>query len=103
MKLPFGSAGLARRRVSGAAAACDFHTASSWGFEPLDTDVFPAVELARQAGASQWLHDRGLQCGEREGSGSGVLAGRIGFSRPSSGIADVLPLPTNGPVEPATG
>src|SRR6476469_658353 len=30
-------------RVAGAAWACDFTTASSWEFEPLDSDVFPAV------------------------------------------------------------
>lgn len=37
-------------RVPGAAAACDFTTASTWTFEPLDDEVFPAVELARRAG-----------------------------------------------------
>lgn len=41
MKLPISLALGWPRRVSGAAAACDFHTASSWEFEPLDTDVFP--------------------------------------------------------------
>ena len=32
------------------ASACDWRTASSWTFEPLDHVAFPAVELARQAG-----------------------------------------------------
>ncbi|MGH3627250.1 MAG: 1-deoxy-D-xylulose-5-phosphate reductoisomerase, partial [Sciscionella sp.] len=38
-------------RVPGAAAACDFAAAGSWTFEPLDTRAFPAVDLARHAGA----------------------------------------------------
>ncbi|MGW8653351.1 1-deoxy-D-xylulose-5-phosphate reductoisomerase, partial [Nocardia salmonicida] len=37
-------------RIPGAAAACDFGTASTWTFEPVDDEVFPAVRLARQAG-----------------------------------------------------
>ena len=50
MKLPISLALGWPRRVAGAAASCDFSTASSWEFEPLDSDVFPAVELARHAG-----------------------------------------------------
>lgn len=50
MKLPISLALGWPHRVAGAAAACDFSTASSWEFQPLDTEVFPAVELARQAG-----------------------------------------------------
>lgn len=37
-------------RVPDAAPACDWSTASAWTFEPLDTDVFTAVELARRCG-----------------------------------------------------
>jgi 1-deoxy-D-xylulose-5-phosphate reductoisomerase len=37
-------------RVAGAAAACDWTHATSWTFEPLDEDAFPAVRLARAAG-----------------------------------------------------
>ncbi|MFX8785956.1 1-deoxy-D-xylulose-5-phosphate reductoisomerase, partial [Acinetobacter baumannii] len=50
MKLPIALALGWPDRVPGAAAACDFSTASTWTFEPVDTEVFPAVELARQAG-----------------------------------------------------
>ena len=50
MKLPIALALGWPGRVPGAAAACDFTTASTWEFEPLDADVFPAVELARHAG-----------------------------------------------------
>ncbi len=39
-------------RVPGAAHACDWSTATSWTFEPLDDEAFPAVTLARRAGAA---------------------------------------------------
>lgn len=50
MKLPIALALGWPDRVAGAAAACDFTTASTWDFEPLDAEVFPAVDLARAAG-----------------------------------------------------
>ncbi|UGT42171.1 1-deoxy-D-xylulose-5-phosphate reductoisomerase [Nocardia yamanashiensis] len=50
MKLPIALALGWPDRVPGAAAACDFSTASTWTFEPVDNEVFPAVELARRAG-----------------------------------------------------
>lgn len=39
-------------RVPDAAPACDWTQAQSWDFEPLDTEAFPAVGLARQCGAA---------------------------------------------------
>jgi len=36
-------------RVPKAAAACDWTQATSWTFEPLDTEAFPAVGLAKDA------------------------------------------------------
>lgn len=50
MKLPIALALGWPDRVPGAAAACDFGTAATWTFEPVDNEVFPAVELARWAG-----------------------------------------------------
>ena len=38
-------------RVQGAAAGCDWSAATSWTFEPLDHDAFPAVALAKDAAA----------------------------------------------------
>ena len=38
-------------RVPGAAAPCDWSAPTSWEFCPLDEDAFPAVRLAREAGA----------------------------------------------------
>ncbi|MBJ2121241.1 1-deoxy-D-xylulose-5-phosphate reductoisomerase [Arthrobacter sp. MSA 4-2] len=39
-------------RVPGSAAACDWSTAASWTFEPLDEEAFPAVRLAKAAAAA---------------------------------------------------
>ncbi|MFF3225567.1 1-deoxy-D-xylulose-5-phosphate reductoisomerase [Nocardia suismassiliense] len=50
MKLPIALALGWPDRVAGAAAACDFGTAATWTFEPVDNKVFPAIDLARQAG-----------------------------------------------------
>ncbi|WP_433602118.1 1-deoxy-D-xylulose-5-phosphate reductoisomerase [Nocardia sp. CA-135953] len=52
MKLPIALALGWPDRVPGAAAACDFSVASTWEFGPVDNAVFPAVELARQAGTA---------------------------------------------------
>ncbi|UYP20551.1 1-deoxy-D-xylulose-5-phosphate reductoisomerase [Rhodococcus sp. Z13] len=52
MKLPIALALGWPHRVPDAAPALDFTTASTWEFEPLDDEVFPAVRLARQAGTA---------------------------------------------------
>jgi 1-deoxy-D-xylulose-5-phosphate reductoisomerase len=50
MRLPI-ALGLAwPDRLAGVAAPCDWTTPTSWDFFPLDTDAFPAVDLARRAG-----------------------------------------------------
>ena len=50
MRLPIALGLSWPERLPGVAPACDWSTASSWTFEPLDDEAFPAVELARQAG-----------------------------------------------------
>src|SRR5919106_358618 len=50
MKIPIALALGWPDRVPGAAPACDWSTASTWEFFPLDNDAFPAVQLAREAG-----------------------------------------------------
>ncbi|MGI8459584.1 MAG: 1-deoxy-D-xylulose-5-phosphate reductoisomerase [Propionibacteriaceae bacterium] len=37
-------------RLAGVAPSCDWTTASSWTFEPLDPKAFPAVDLVKRAG-----------------------------------------------------
>ena len=50
MKLPIALALSWPDRLPDVAPPCDWSTASSWTFEPLDNEAFPAVELARHAG-----------------------------------------------------
>ncbi|MBN4926262.1 1-deoxy-D-xylulose-5-phosphate reductoisomerase [Hoyosella rhizosphaerae] len=52
MRLPIALALGWPDRIAGAAPRLDFASATSWGFEPLDDDVFPAVRLAREAGVA---------------------------------------------------
>ena len=52
MRLPI-ALGLAwPDRVEGASRPCDWTTATSWEFSPLDEEAFPAVALARRVGAA---------------------------------------------------
>jgi 1-deoxy-D-xylulose-5-phosphate reductoisomerase len=50
MRLPIALALAWPERVPGVAAACDWTTAATWEFAPLDTAAFPAVDLARECG-----------------------------------------------------
>jgi 1-deoxy-D-xylulose-5-phosphate reductoisomerase len=50
MRLPIALALGWPDRIPDAAPSCDWTTASSWEFEPLDDEAFPAVQLAREAG-----------------------------------------------------
>lgn len=51
MRLPIALALEWPRRVPGAVAGLDWSAAHTWSFEPLDDEVFPAVSMAKQAGA----------------------------------------------------
>jgi 1-deoxy-D-xylulose-5-phosphate reductoisomerase len=89
MKLPISLALGWPKRVPGAAPACDFTTASSWEFEPLDSDVFPAVELARHAGQAGGCLTAVYNAANEEAA-EAFLDGRIGFPAIVKTIADVL-------------
>jgi 1-deoxy-D-xylulose-5-phosphate reductoisomerase len=52
MRLPIALALGWPERVPGAAAGCDWTTASTWEFLPLDDAAFPAVALARAVGTA---------------------------------------------------
>ncbi|MCW4465241.1 1-deoxy-D-xylulose-5-phosphate reductoisomerase [Glutamicibacter sp. MNS18] len=56
MRLPIALGMNWPHRVPGAATPCDFSSAASWTFEPLDQQVFGAVELAKQAAAASGTH-----------------------------------------------
>jgi 1-deoxy-D-xylulose-5-phosphate reductoisomerase len=50
MRLPIALALGWPDRIPDVAPACDWTTASTWEFEPLDDEAFPAVQLAREVG-----------------------------------------------------
>ena len=101
MKLPISLALGWPNRVGGAAPACDFTTASSWEFEPLDTNVFPAVELARHAGETGGCMTAVYNAANEEAAAA-FLAGRIGFPAIVRTIAEVLHAADQWAVLPAT-
>ena len=101
MKLPISLALGWPRRVPGAAASCDFSTASTWEFEPLDTDVFPAVELARHAGQAGGCMTAVYNAANEEAAAA-FLDGRIGFPAIVGTIAGVLRAADQWAAQPAT-
>ena len=101
MKLPISLALGWPNRVGGAAPACDFTTASSWEFEPLDTNVFPAVELARHAGETGGCMTAVYNAANEEAAAA-FLAARIGFPAIVRTIAEVLHAADQWAVLPAT-
>jgi 1-deoxy-D-xylulose-5-phosphate reductoisomerase len=72
-------------RVPDAAPAVDWTAAHTWTFEPLDEDAFPAVPLARQAGAAGGTVPAVYNAANEECVGA-FLAGQIPFS----GIVDTV-------------
>ncbi|ORB71582.1 1-deoxy-D-xylulose-5-phosphate reductoisomerase [Mycobacterium shinjukuense] len=101
MKLPISLALGWPRRVSGAAHACDFRTASTWEFEPLDSDVFPAVELARGAGEAGGCMTAVYNAVNEEAA-EAFLSGRIRFPAIVDTIAEVLHVADQWAAPPAT-
>lgn len=101
MKLPIALALGWPSRVPGVALPCDFGTASTWQFEPLDAAVFPAVELARQAGEAGGCLPAVYNAANEEAAAA-FLNGRIGFPAIVETIADVLSAADQWAAEPAT-
>lgn len=101
MKLPISLALGWPHRVAGAASACDFSTAASWEFEPLDSDVFPAVELARHAGEAGGCMTAVYNAVNEEAA-QAFLEGRLKFPAIVATIADVLHGADQWAAEPAT-
>jgi 1-deoxy-D-xylulose-5-phosphate reductoisomerase len=101
MKLPIALALGWPNRVPAVAPACDFSTASTWEFEPLDHQVFPAVALARHAGQTGGCMTAVYNAANEEAAAA-FLAGRIGFPAIVRTIADVLSAADQWAAEPAT-
>jgi 1-deoxy-D-xylulose-5-phosphate reductoisomerase len=101
MKLPIALALGWPHRVPEAAPAYDFKTASTWEFEPLDTAVFPAVELAREAGQKGGCLTAVYNAVNEEAAAA-FLDGRIRFPAIVRTIADVLHAADQWAADPAT-
>ncbi len=101
MRLPIALALGWPDRVPGAASACDFGTATSWEFEPLDDVVFPAVELARYAGTRGGCLTAVYNAANEEAA-EAFLAGRIGFPAIVRTVSDVMHAADRWVAEPAT-
>jgi len=101
MRLPI-ALGLAwPDRVADAAPACDWTRATSWTFEPLDDEAFPAVELARRVGLAGGVAPA-VYNAANEVSVDAFCAGRLEFP----GIVDVVTYCTDrllAPGEPGFG
>ncbi len=68
---------------------CDWTTATSWTFEPLDEEAFPAVALARAALAASPTHPAVYNAANEE-CVAAFLGGRIGFLDIVDTVARVL-------------
>lgn len=101
MKLPIALALGWPQRVPGAAAACDFSTAATWEFEPVNAEVFPAVDLARQAGETGGCMTAVYNAANEEAA-EAFLAGRIRFPAIVRAIDEVLSGADQWAAEPAT-
>ncbi|GIG86574.1 1-deoxy-D-xylulose-5-phosphate reductoisomerase [Plantactinospora endophytica] len=85
MRLPIALALGWPDRVPDAAAAVDWTAAPTWEFSPLDESAFPAVRLAKQAGAAGHCRPAIYNAANEE-CVAAFLAGRLPFL----GIVDTL-------------
>lgn len=89
MCLPIALALAWPERVPGAAKRLDWTTATAWTFEPLDDVAFPAVMLAREAGAAGGCAPA-VYNAANEDLVEAFTSGRCSFLDITDGIAAVL-------------
>lgn len=89
MKLPIALALGWPDRVPGSSSACDFSTAAQWTFEPVDNEVFPAIDLARAAGRAGGSMTAVFNAAN-EAAAAGFFDGAIRFPRIVEIVAEVL-------------
>jgi 1-deoxy-D-xylulose-5-phosphate reductoisomerase len=85
MRLPIGLALSWPERLGPVTPPCDWTSAATWTFEPLDTATFPAVELAREVGRRGGVAPAVFNAAN-EVCVDGFCAGRLGFL----GIVDTV-------------
>jgi 1-deoxy-D-xylulose-5-phosphate reductoisomerase len=98
MRLPIAVALAWPQRVADAVPACDWTTAQSWTFEPLDDDAFPAVRLARQVGTAGGLAPAIYNAANEEAVAA-FLDGDLAFT----GIVDTISRVLDESAEEGTG
>jgi len=76
-------------RLPRVAAPCDWTTAATWTFEPLDDEAFPAIRLARQAVAASATHPAVYNAANEEAVAA-FLGGQVGFLQIVDTVARVL-------------
>jgi len=89
MRLPIALGLVWPNRIAGIASGCDWTQATSWTFEPLDNEVFTAVELAKLAGARAGTAPAVLN-GANEVAVAAFLAGELSFLGIVDFVAEVL-------------
>ena len=85
-------------RVPGAAPGCDWTQAADWTFEPLDESAFPAIGLARTAGAAGGTAPA-VYNAANEVCVEAFLAGRLPFLGIVDTVGRVLAEHLEGPVD----
>ena len=89
MRLPIALGLSWPERLAAVAPACDWTSAATWTFEPLDEETFPAVRLAREAVAASATHPAVYNAANEE-CVAAFLAGRIRFGDVVATVERVL-------------
>lgn len=89
MRLPIALGLSWPQRLSPVIDPCDWSMPSRWDFEPVDNDMFPALNLARQAAASGPLHPAVFNAANEEAVAR-FLAGRLPFLAIVETVAQVV-------------
>ena len=89
MRLPIALGMTWPRRLDDVAPACDWTTPTAWHFEPLDDVRFPAVALAKRAGAAGGTAPAVFNAANEE-CVAAFLAGKIGFTDIVATVSDVV-------------
>lgn len=101
MRLPIALALGWPDRVADAAPACDFDNPVNWTFEPVDTETFPAIELAKEAGVAGGCVPAVFNAANEEAVAA-FLERRISFREIVDTVAAVLGEAHGWRADPAT-
>lgn len=85
MRLPIALGLVWPNRIAGLATGCDWTKATSWSFEPLDSETFTAVELAKMAGSKA-----GTAPAVLNGANEVAVAAFLADEMPFLGIVDFV-------------